>query len=166
VVKVRLQANGAPFASIEELALRAGISQGAINALADADAFADLGRDRHEASWDAMAIDPGLPTGLPLFWTALQAEHPELHPPIQEQSVSLPPTPESEAIGRDYARNGLTLRRHPLALLRPQFERVRCDDTSRARQCACKPARACPRLGADAAAADDREGSSLRDHRG
>ena len=41
--------------------------------------------------------------------------------PTHEVSLSLPDTPEGENILFDYQATGLTLRRHPLALLRPRL---------------------------------------------
>ncbi|MBR0658368.1 error-prone DNA polymerase [Neoroseomonas oryzicola] len=129
LVKARVANNGAPFASVEEVARRAGLSRRAIEALADADAFAALGSGRREAAWDAAAIDRGLTTDLPLFAAVAAADHPEVRSLIPEPAPTLPAMPEGEAIGRDYSATGLTLRRHPLALLRPILARLRCDDT-------------------------------------
>jgi error-prone DNA polymerase len=41
--------------------------------------------------------------------------------PVNEDYLELPEAPEGEAIVKDYESLGLTLRRHPLALLRPQL---------------------------------------------
>jgi error-prone DNA polymerase len=43
--------------------------------------------------------------------------------PVHEAPLELPPADEGEEIVFDYAATGLTLRRHPLALLRPRLER-------------------------------------------
>jgi len=45
--------------------------------------------------------------------------------PINEQVLQLPAAPEGEEIVGDYAALGLTLRRHPLALLRPRLARMK-----------------------------------------
>ena len=45
--------------------------------------------------------------------------------PIDEDALVLPAAPEGEEIVHDYAALGLTLRRHPLALLRPRLARWR-----------------------------------------
>jgi error-prone DNA polymerase len=45
--------------------------------------------------------------------------------PIREEALALPAAPEGEEIVFDYASLGLTLRRHPLALLRPRLARRR-----------------------------------------
>jgi error-prone DNA polymerase len=52
---------------------------------------------------------------------------PELlqHAPIQEEPLALPAAPEGEEIVFDYAAMGLTLRRHPLALLRERLAKRR-----------------------------------------
>ena len=41
--------------------------------------------------------------------------------PVEEELLELPPAPEGEEVVFDYAATGLTLRRHPLALLREQL---------------------------------------------
>src|SRR5690606_30586216 len=43
------------------------------------------------------------------------------HAPVDEDRLELPEAPEGEAIVWDYASLRLTLRRHPLALLRPRL---------------------------------------------
>ena len=54
-------------------------------------------------------------------------EAPELlrDAPIDEAPLALPAAPEGEEIVHDYAALGLTLRRHPVALLRPRLARWR-----------------------------------------
>jgi hypothetical protein len=41
------------------------------------------------------------------------------HAPVDEEELELPAAPEGEEVVWDYAATGLTLRRHPLAILRP-----------------------------------------------
>jgi error-prone DNA polymerase len=43
--------------------------------------------------------------------------------PVDEKFLELPPAPEGEEILFDYASTGLTLRQHPLALLRPALKK-------------------------------------------
>ncbi|MEN9451658.1 MAG: polymerase, partial [Pseudomonadota bacterium] len=45
--------------------------------------------------------------------------------PVNETQLTLPAAPEGEEIVFDYASTGLTLRRHPLALLRPHLAEQR-----------------------------------------
>lgn len=96
-----------PFTSTEDLALRAQLGRLEINALAAADALAPLAGHRRQQVWQAAAIQPA-----PLLLKSV---------PTQEAAFTLPDTPEGENILFDYRATGLTLRRHPLALLRPRL---------------------------------------------
>ncbi len=100
----------APFRDIADLARRAGLDRKAFKLLAGAGALARLAGNRHQSYWAALGIEE--PWGLgPVSAT-------EAHPLLR------PPT-EGEDIVADYASLGLTLGRHPLALLRPQLEKRR-----------------------------------------
>ena len=91
------------FSSTEDLARRAGLDRGDLSALAAADALASLVGHRREALWQTLAVDAATRLELPAV--------PVATPPLAA------PTEGEEIIG-DYATMGLTLRRHPLALLR------------------------------------------------
>lgn len=93
-----------PFDSAEDLARRASLDQQEMKQLAAADALLGLSGHRRQQVWDAAALR--MPPAL-----LLQA-------PVDEAVLELPPAPEGEEIVWDYAATGLTLRRHPLALLR------------------------------------------------
>ncbi|WP_070401047.1 error-prone DNA polymerase [Hydrogenophaga sp. PML113] len=97
----------APFQDAEDLARRAGLDRRELQALAAADALIGLSGHRRLQMWDAAGhrAPPAL---------LRQA-------PVHEAPIELPPAPEGEAIVWDYAATRLTLRRHPLALLRPQL---------------------------------------------
>ncbi|MDI1239192.1 MAG: error-prone DNA polymerase [Polaromonas sp.] len=97
----------APFTSTEDLVSRAQLGTREINALAAADALLPLAGHRRQQVWEAAAIKsaPGLLKAVPVHETPLQ----------------LADTPEGENILFDYQSTGLTLRRHPLALLRPRL---------------------------------------------
>lgn len=101
----------APFASTEDLALRAQLDRQDLQALAAADALRLLSGHRRQQMWDAAAQ-----------WRA-----PALlrQAPVNEAPLALPSAPEGEEILFDYAATGLTLRRHPLALLRDRLARWR-----------------------------------------
>ena len=109
LVQVRLA--GPAFTSTEDLALRAQLSQQDLQALAAADALASLSGHRRQQMWDAAAqhAAPALLRDVP----------------VHESPLELAAAPEGEEILFDYAATGLTLRRHPLALLRPRLERWR-----------------------------------------
>ena len=94
-----------PFADAEDLARRTGLNQQQMTMLAAGDALASISGHRRQQMWDAAAQH----APPPLLATA----------PVQEDFLALPMAPEGEEIVFDYASLGLTLRRHPLALLRP-----------------------------------------------
>ncbi|MDH4416497.1 MAG: error-prone DNA polymerase [Acidovorax sp.] len=109
IVQTRLTGSG--FTSTEDLALRASLDTQDLRALAAADALASLSGHRRQQMWDAAAqhIAPPLLRDIP----------------VHELPLALPAAPEGEEILFDYAATGLTLRRHPLALLRPRLARWR-----------------------------------------
>ena len=100
-----------PFASVDDLARRAALDVGDLNALAAADALRSLAGHRRQQAWQAAALK----AAPPLLRDA----------PVDEAPLTLPAAPEGEDIVHDYAALGLTLRRHPLALLRPRLARWR-----------------------------------------
>ncbi|MEH3085736.1 MAG: error-prone DNA polymerase [Xylophilus ampelinus] len=101
----------APFDSADDLARRAGLDRRAMHRLAAADALRGLAGHRREQVWAAAALDAA---------PALLRDA-----PVAEDAVALEPAPEGEEIVADYAALGLTLGRHPLALLRPRLARHR-----------------------------------------
>jgi error-prone DNA polymerase len=129
ILAARQARNGVPFDSVEDLAWRAGLGRRALEVLAAADAFAGTGTARRRAAWDARGAASG-PRELPLF-AVVTAEA------ALESRASLLPEPEAqlaaqsegETVVWDYQSTGLTLRRHPLALLRPQLDGLGLVDT-------------------------------------
>ncbi|SDE08352.1 error-prone DNA polymerase [Variovorax sp. CF079] len=110
----------AAFTSTEDLALRAELDAKDMAALAAADALITLSGHRRQQVWDATAQRraPALLKGVPIHEAALQ----------------LPLAPEGEEIVGDYASLGFTLRRHPLALLRPRLARMRLSSAEQLRE--------------------------------
>ncbi len=102
--------NNGMVGDLGELIRRARLDQRDRDALAAADAFASLAGHRHRARWEALGSEilPGL-----LANSAVRDEPPRLPGPTEGQDIA-----------GDYASLGLTLRRHPLALLRPRFLRL------------------------------------------
>ncbi|HOB67454.1 error-prone DNA polymerase [Ottowia sp.] len=98
-----------PFANVDDLARRAHLDMRELNALAVADALASLAGHRRQQVWQGAALKAA----------------PKLlrDAPIDEAPLNLPAAPEGEEIVHDYAALGLTLRRHPLALLRERLAR-------------------------------------------
>jgi error-prone DNA polymerase len=100
-----------PFASAADLAARAGLDRGDLEALAAAGALAAVSGNRHLAFWEVA----GAERPWPLAAAAGQGtERAEARPLLTR------PT-EGEQIVADYASLGLSLGRHPLALLRERL---------------------------------------------
>jgi error-prone DNA polymerase len=107
-------ATGAP-ARLAGLVQRAGLDRGAVERLAAADAFRGLGLGRREALWAAAAIEAPAP----------------LLGPAVEPAVQLPRATAGEQTVLDYTSTGLSLRHHPMQLLRPQLAALGLADTRR-----------------------------------
>jgi error-prone DNA polymerase len=116
IVAARLQN---PFDSAEDLSRRADLEQHEMKLLAGADALTSLSGHRRQQVWDAAALH----------------SPPELlrDAPVQEDVLELPQAPEGEEIVFDYAALGLTLRRHPMALLRERLTAMRYKSSSELR---------------------------------
>ena len=106
-------ARGNGYASVEDVWRKAGVGPRILQILAEADAFEALGLNRREALWQAKAIKA--PSALPLFAGDLDGEG------IVEPKVGLPLMSEGEEIVEDFLALRLTLRRHPMALLRDRL---------------------------------------------
>src|SRR5437763_1658421 len=100
-----------PFASVPDLAARAALDRGDLEALAAAGALASLSGNRHLAFWEVAARERPMPLQ---FAPARRADLEEGRPLLAAPS-------EAEGIAADYASLGLTLGRHPLALLRERL---------------------------------------------
>lgn len=109
-----VDARSAPYATVEELARRAHLPSRALRLLAEADACRSMGLERRPALWDARRVRQGV---LPLFGAA---ETDELG---AEEDAQLPPTPMVEHVLTDYQTTRLSLKGHPMAFLRRDFER-------------------------------------------
>ena len=95
------------FESAEDLARRAVLEQHEMKLLAAADALMSLAGHRRQQVWEAAAL-----RSAPILLRDA---------PFEEDVLELQEAPEGEEIVFDYASTGLTLRRHPLALLRPKL---------------------------------------------
>lgn len=104
-------ARGNGYPDPETLWLRAGISPTVLERLAEADAYAGLGVGRRDALWAVKAITD--PTPLPLLNGPIEGEG------IHEPSVTLPAMHLGEEVVEDYSAMRLSLKAHPMELLRP-----------------------------------------------
>lgn len=100
-----------PFFNVADLAERAELSRTDLQALASANVLKPLAGHRRQAVWEAVvnAPDKGLLRKAP----------------IVEEQIALKEATEGESIVADYRSLGLTLGRHPLALLRPILTKKR-----------------------------------------
>ena len=95
-----------PFASVAELHDRTRVSAGALERLAEADAFSALGLSRRAALWHIRALAD---CDLPLF---------AKRETIIEPDVALPAMAAGREVVEDYRSTGLSLRAHPLSFMR------------------------------------------------
>ena len=106
-------ARGNGYRDPEGLWLRAGVSPAALERLAESDAFSDMGLTRRDALWQVKAIRGQVP--LPLFNDPIEGEG------IREPMVDLPTMGLGEEVVEDYVAMRLSLRAHPMELLRPSL---------------------------------------------
>jgi error-prone DNA polymerase len=98
------------FDGIADLAERGGLDRRDLEALAAADALRGLAGHRHRAVWQVTGVE----RVLPLLPAAT----------VQPEGIPLLKAPrEGQDIVADYGSTGLTLRRHPLSLLRERLQR-------------------------------------------
>ncbi len=103
------RANG--YSDVESIWRRAGVNPAALERLAEADACSDLGLSRRDALWSAKALRA--PAPLPLFGADGEGG--------QEPGVTLPQMTLGQEVVEDYVALRLSLRAHPLELLRPRL---------------------------------------------
>ncbi|MEQ1781790.1 MAG: error-prone DNA polymerase [Hyphomonadaceae bacterium] len=104
---------GAGFTSIQDMRERGRVRAPMLRRLADADAFGSLMQDRRQALWEVRR----LPNDdlLPLFAAADARELGE------EPESDLPEMPLGEHVAADYQTTRLSLKAHPMQILRPVF---------------------------------------------
>jgi DNA polymerase III alpha subunit len=99
------------FASVSDLCARAALDRRDLEALAAAGALGALSGNRHLAFWEVAGTERALPLApAPLKEAQALEGRPLLNAPTEGQSIVA-----------DYASIGMTLGRHPLALLRAQL---------------------------------------------
>jgi error-prone DNA polymerase len=100
-----------PFQSVDDLAHRARLNRKDLKCLAAAGALASLAGHRRQAHWAVAGVET--------------RPHILREAPVAETLPGLAAPTEGEDLVADYASTGLTLGRHPLALLRPRLARMR-----------------------------------------
>ena len=108
-LKRMVQQRTTPYRDPADLWRRGGLNKRQILALARADAFASLGMTRRDVLWAVRAFSEA---SLPLF---------DARPQVQdlEPAVTLPKLTLGEQVVDDYSTISMSLRAHPLQLLRP-----------------------------------------------
>jgi error-prone DNA polymerase len=102
------------FQSVVDLKRRAKLDRDDLEALSAADTLSALSGHRHKTHWAVMAV---------------KEAHPLLgdeHSPTEDGALAITPPSMTENVLFDYQSTGLTLRTHPLALLRQQSPFDRC----------------------------------------
>ncbi len=97
--------------SVDDLAHRAALDRRDLKCLAAAGALQTIAGHRREAHWAVAAADTG--------------RHILRGAPVVETAIALAPPTEGANLVADYAATGLTLGRHPLAILRQRLSRLR-----------------------------------------
>jgi len=99
------------FKSIEDLWRRSGISVSAMRQLAEADAFSSLGLSRRQALWEVLRLKD---EEVPLYDETDSSE----------RQMMLPLMPIGQEVRLDYVTAGLSLKAHPVALLREELNKL------------------------------------------
>ncbi len=105
-----------PFISATDLRQRAQLDQKDMEALANADALKSITGSRRNSTWEIFS-----PTPPPLFLEIKENNNP------QENQIDLPPTNIMQNILEDYKTTGLSLRPHPIKLLRKYEPFKKCE---------------------------------------
>jgi error-prone DNA polymerase len=117
-------ARGAGYRTLHELWRKSGLGPAALETLAKADAYGSLLIDRRRALWQIHALDEGQ---LPLFdaddATTADPGWPS-HIPLEDLSAPLPAMSLGEQVLEDYHALGMSLRAHPVGLLRQHLDRL------------------------------------------
>jgi error-prone DNA polymerase len=111
---------GEGYGSLDDFAIHTGLPVNKLKVLAEADAFRSIGLNRREALWAVSRFaKTGTPAatleGLPLFAAT------NSRPLPREIEVALPEMTLGEHVLADYIATRMSLKAHPLALLRNDF---------------------------------------------
>ena len=107
LITARKMGNGRPFFDIDDFARRSNLPKSVLEQLADADAFQSINLSRRQALWSTQRVNSNQ---APLFIESGEG--------IVEQKVHLPSMGLGEEVSHDYRTIHLSLKDHPLSLLR------------------------------------------------
>jgi error-prone DNA polymerase len=117
-------ARGDGYRTLHELWRKTGLGPAALETLAKADAYGSLFIDRRRALWQIHTLDEGQ---LPLFDAddgAMAGRGWPSHIPADDLAAPLPEMSLGEQILEDYHAIGMSLRAHPVSLLRCALDRI------------------------------------------
>ncbi|RZA09541.1 MAG: DNA polymerase III subunit alpha, partial [Moraxellaceae bacterium] len=106
-----------PFISLQDLAKRSTLTASDLQCLASADVLRSLSGNRHQSRWEAAAIEP-----FAMLFSDAES--------VQQDDLLTPAPAVEEDVINDYETLGLTLRAHPMELLRDQKPFNRCTKQS------------------------------------
>lgn len=118
------------YNSIEQLRQRAALDNRDLECLASAGALRTFSDNRHQARWDILDHD----TPAPIFAQEEPSQY-AVRRSREDEAIRMPVPSEGEDILEDYASQGLTLQRHPLALLREQGQLRHCQTSESLKAC-------------------------------
>ena len=107
------------FSSVEQIHRLAGVTRKHIKKLAEGDAFASLHLPRREALWQSMALSD---EHYPLFDKPIPAG--QSAGDRETSQTFLPPMPLAQEVMADYSTTGMSLKRHPMSLIRSQLDEM------------------------------------------
>ena len=108
---------GGCFTSMKAFINRTGVNKGELSTLADADLFQSINHDRRKAIWDSLDTESSRKPQ-PLFTDLTE---------IEQSPETIVPMSTQEEVRADYQMQGLSLRGHPIAFLRPWLETKDCN---------------------------------------
>jgi error-prone DNA polymerase len=117
VERIMQQRRSRLFLQVSDLRKRAQLDRRDMEALADADSLDSLSGHRHQAQWQIMALEEQKPLLENENWQSAQ---------YFNDGIQLPTPAIAEEVLADYRSTGLTLRPHPMKLLRHQYPFNRC----------------------------------------
>ncbi len=117
-LRLTQQRRQAPYRNVSDLRRRAQLDKRDMEALADADALTGLGGHRHQAQWQIMALEEHKP----LLHDEQYRSGSYFNDDVQLRAPGV-----AEEVLSDYRSTGMTLRAHPMSLLRdsPPFNRCK-----------------------------------------
>jgi error-prone DNA polymerase len=114
------------FSDVQDLTNRARFDRHDLAVLAEAAALRGLAGHRHRARWEIAAVEKPVDDLLARKKGPDTCSEQKMHPaPFSRSRVSIRPPSQVDDTRADYASTGLTLGRHPIALLRPVLRRRR-----------------------------------------